>query len=345
MKTARHILLAVILMFLAVACGDSNERLPQQELAGLTMGTTYSVTLVAPPPEIDIETLRGDVEAILLDVEQAMSTYLSDSDLTHFNMSRSIDWFGTSQMLCAAVAGAQSISEYTDGAFDVTVGPLVNLWGFGPDGSVAKPVDKKLIAAAIGTVGHARLRADCTIPALRKSLPELYVDLSAYAKGYAVDRIAEVLDNEGVANFLVEIGGELRLRGSNASSEKWAIAIENPSSEGRSIQSIVSLADTAVATSGDYRNFFEYNGERYSHTIDPRTGSPVSHNGASVTVLADIAATADALATALLVLGPDEGFEFAENEKIAALFLLRAGDEIEERMTTQFAAKIAGGSN
>ena len=331
---------AIVLAALS-GCGGNGDRLAEYELSGVTMGTTFNVKVVSPPPAADVRALQKDVEELLADVEAAMSTYQADSDLTRFNMSRSTDWFLTSPELCSAVAEAQSISVYTDGAFDITVGPLVNLWGFGPDGRISRPLDEDTIAAAIATVGHARLRADCTRPALRKNLPELYVDLSAYAKGYGVDRIADYLDERGVTNYLVEIGGELRMRGHNPTSGLWSIAIEKPEMAGRYVQSIVSLTDKALATSGDYRNFFEYDGVRYSHTIDPRSGAPVTHNGASVTVIADTAAFADAIATALLVLGPDEGFEFAEKENIAALFLLRSGAETEQRVTTQFEQEVA----
>ena len=177
-------------------------------------------------------------------------------------------------------------------------------------------------------------------PLLRKSLPETYVDLSAYAKGYAVDRVAEHLQDEGVTNYLVELGGELRFAGHNSKSQNWAIAIEKPDSLRRSVQSIVRPSGGALATSGDYRNFFEFEGQRYSHTIDPRTGRPVTHNAASVTVINESAAYADAIATALLVMGPEKGFEFAESHGIAALFLIRAGEEYTERVTTWFSAAI-----
>lgn len=326
-------------MLCLVACGDG-DGLPEREFAGSTMGTTWSVKLVAMAEDFDMRAVRDDIEGTLSKAERAMSTYLLDSELTRFNLDRSTDWIETSAEFCDAVAAAQSIAKLTDGAFDITVGPLVNLWGFGPPGSVARPPARKDIEAMLKRVGHARLHADCTIPALRKDLPDLYVDLSAYAKGYAVDRVADLLDERGLVNYLVEVGGELRMRGSNARGEKWAIAIEKPVRGGRSVQSIVGLTDAALATSGDYRNYFEYEGVRYSHTIDPRTGAPVTHNAASVTVVADTAAYADAIATALLVLGPNRGFEFAERENVAAYLLLRNDSEIEERMTSRFAAEV-----
>ena len=222
----------------------------------------------------------------------------------------------------------------------MTVGPLVNLWGFGPAETGYEPPGNDTVTQAMENVGYAKLHVDCTIPALRKEIPGVYVDLSAFAKGHAVDVVAGLLDARALPDYLVEIGGEMRLRGTNARSEAWAIAIETPDRTGRSVRTVVHLSDTAMATSGDYRNFFEHEGRFYSHTIDPRTGYPVAHNGASVTVVAETAAFADAAATALLVLGPDAGMRLAEQENIAAYFLLRLGSEFEERMSSLFAMKV-----
>ena len=184
--------------------------------------------------------------------------------------------------------------------------------------------------------GREYLHADCEVPAIRKDRAKLYIDLSAYAKGLAADDIAALLDSENIANYLVEIGGDLRARGHNASNAKWRIAIERPDQSGNTVEKIIHVHDLSVATSGDYRNFFEVNGKRYSHTIDPRTGRPVTHNLASVTVLFDNAATADGYATALQVLGPDAGFELAERLNIPAYFLVRDGDSFIERMSPAF---------
>jgi len=192
------------------------------------------------------------------------------------------------------------------------------------------------IAAAKLMTGHEKLHVDCNQPAIRKDHADLHIDLSAYAKGLAADDIAAMLDKEGIANYLVEIGGDLRARGHNANNVKWRVAIEKPVEAGSAVAKIIHISDRSVATSGDYRNFFESEDQRYSHTIDPRTGRPVAHNMASVTVLADSAAYADALATALMVLGPEDGLAFADKEGIAAYFLVREGNGITERMSTQF---------
>jgi thiamine biosynthesis lipoprotein len=178
-----------------------------------------------------------------------------------------------------------------------------------------------------------------TRPAVRKDLAGLYIDLSAYAEGYAVDRIAGLLDERGIDNYLVDIGGELRVRGHNADGEPWAVAIEEPLDAERRVHTIIRLTDRAVATSGDYRNFFEYEERRYSHEIDTRTGRPVTHSLASVTVIADTAAYADGMTTALMVLGPEEGLALAISRNIAALFLVRSPSGFTEHATPAFAAE------
>lgn len=331
----------LIASFVALfGCGQQDAALPTYELAGSAMGTTYSVKLVEPPANVDREQLGRDLGDRLEALEQSMSTYRADSELTLFNVARSTDWVRVSAELCEVIAAAQTISALSDGAFDVTVGPLVNLWGFGPDGERSGFPSATTIEVARTAVGYNRLETDCDIPALRKQIPDLYVDLSAFAKGYAVDWLAQLLDNNAITNYLVEIGGELRLRGTNGKGEPWAIAIETPMRSGRSVQAIIGLSDTAMATSGDYRNFFEHDGRFYSHTIDPKSGYPVEHNAASVTVVARQAAFADAMATALLVMGPDEGLAFAEDNELAAYFLLRSGDGIEERASSRFAREV-----
>ncbi len=329
----------VVLVLALCACDVQRTDAVIHELTGQTMGTTFSIKLVAPEKDLNKDSLAARVTDILARINGRMSTWQPDSELSLFNASASTNWVDTSPEFCAVIEAALAVSQRTEGAFDVTVGPLVNLWGFGPGESVTRdsPSDEAILAAG-ERVGYRKLQADCDIPAVRKTRPDVYVDLSAYAKGYAVDQIASELDERGLANYLVEIGGELRMRGSNASDDKWAIAIEKPADFERAVQLIIHLTDQAMATSGDYRNYFESGGKRYSHTIDSRTGRPVSHRGAAVTVVSESTALADALATALLVLGPDEGFSFAENERIAAYFLLRNESGVEEKMTSTFAA-------
>jgi thiamine biosynthesis lipoprotein len=328
--------LAILAAALLAAC--SPERPPILELSGATMGTRFSIKMPALPPDVSGDALQLEIDSLLEKVEMQMSTYRVDSEISHFNISDSTDWQPVSAEFCRAAEESQSISRKTNGAFDITVGPLVNLWGFGPDGSISKPPADADIIAAMSRVGYAHLQTDCSVPAMRKGIARLYLDMSAYAKGYAVDRVADLLDELHTKDYLVEIGGEMKLRGHNAENREWAVAIEEPLTDERRPHAVFRLTDQAVATSGDYRNFFESEGRNYSHTIDTRAGRPVSHNLASVTVVATTAAFADGMATALLVLGPDDGLGLATRENIAALFLLRTSEGIEERMTPAFAS-------
>ena len=332
----------VIIFVLAIAAGPGcSGRAGVYELTGNAMGTSFSIKIARRSGPVDLDEIAERVSSVIADVDRSMSTWRQDSELSSFNNSTSVEWVPVSRPLCEIVSRAQELSRRTDGAFDITVGPLVNLWGFGPAGSRSEPPGEAEIDAVATRVGFQMLQADCTRPALRKQIPSLYVDLSAIAKGYAVDRVAGLLDDVSIADYLVEIGGELRARGQNAKQEAWAIAIETPTPGGRGVQSIVPLSDSAMATSGDYRNFFEYDGRVYSHSIDPRTARPVGHDAASVTVVADNAEYADSLATALLVLGPDDGLSFAERDGIAALFLLRSDDGIASRASRSFESMVA----
>jgi thiamine biosynthesis lipoprotein len=330
-----HRIFSLFALLLVAACGE--ERPAIFELRGSTMGTEFSVKLPAMTDGVDASLLQQEIIDSLEQTELQMSTYRVDSEISRFNVSESDDWQIVSMELCLAVAESLSISERTSGAFDITVGPLVNLWGFGPDGSIVRPPGDADITAARSRVGYIHLQADCSMPALRKDITRLYLDMSGYAKGYGVDRLAEILDRHGTADYLVEIGGEMRLRGHNARRQPWSVAIEAPLPGQRRVERLFLITDQSLATSGDYRNFFESDGQIYSHTIDTRTGKPVTHTLASVTVIADEAALADALATALLVLGPDDGMRFATDEDLAVFFLIRTLDGIEERMSPAFA--------
>jgi thiamine biosynthesis lipoprotein len=306
------------------------------------MGTTYSVKLAGPPAAVPLAALGADIDGVLRAVSQAMSTYLPDSELSRFNGHRGTEWVEASPALATVVAEALRVSDLTGGAFDVTVGPLVNLWGFGPEPTGDRVPTDPEVQAARAQVGHHHLHVRADPPALRKDLPDLYVDLSAIAKGYAVDRVAEHLEGRGIDAYLVEVGGELRARGRRSDGSPWRVAIERPSPGTRAAYSVLYAENVAVATSGDYRNHFERDGQRYSHTIDPTTGRPVTHPLASITVVSGTAMTADALATGLNVLGPVLGFELAERLRVPALFISRTGTGFTHRLTRAFGAYAPG---
>jgi len=324
--------LALLFALLLAACGT---KAPSElVLTGNTMGTQYTVKL--HDQRVDAAALQSDVEETFTRINGMMSTYLPNSEISRFNRSTSTDWQAVSSSFCASVEQAQALSEYTLGAFDITVGPLVNLWGFGPGDMVDEPPSDNAIAALMGSIGYEKLHTNCSVPALKKDVPELMLDMSAFGKGLAVDQVATLLDGKGYSDYLVEVGGELRLRGHNIKGEYWTIGIEMPITSQRRPHTKVRVTDTALATSGDYRNFFVAGGQHYSHTIDTRTGKPVTHNLASVTVLDDHGYRADALATALLVMGPEEGMALAMRDDLAVLFLLRNESGIDELATPAF---------
>jgi thiamine biosynthesis lipoprotein len=310
------------------------------ELAGTTFGTTFSVKVVEPSraPEAE-QALVAAVNQELTLVDRQMSTWKADSLLSQLNRAPVGEAFAITPPLKEVLLLSQEIHARSGGAFDVTVGPLVNRWGFGPDGRPqAAPSDVELAALQAST-GQRHLTLDPTAPSATRSAEGLTVDLSAVAKGYAVDRVSRALNALGAHDHMVEIGGEVVARGRNASGQPWRIAIEQPDSLARSPMDVVSLDDEAMATSGDYRNYLEIEGTRYSHSVDPRTGRPVTHALASVTVVATDCASADAWATALTVLGPDEGIAVANREGIAAFFLVRNDDGFERRASAAYAAR------
>jgi len=327
----RRILLLLLALALG-ACGDNRSL----ELTGQAMGTTFKVVLVEPPDSIAMDVLETELIAVLQSVDQLASTWREDSELTAFNLDLSIDWIPVSKDFCSLLESALEVSTITDGAFDLTIGPLTNLWGFGPDGQITDPPTDDEITAAQHRVGFDLLEADCAERLVRKDVPDLYVDLSGWAKGYAVDQLAELLDARGIENYLVEIGGELRVSGKNPDNDKWAIGIEAPSTSARVPHAILRVTDNSVATSGDYRNYFEHDGQRFSHTIDARTGRPVTHDLAAVTVVNPSTAYADAMATALLVLGPEDGPQLARELGIAGYFLVRNQTGVNEITTPDF---------
>ena len=322
-------------VILAAACSDG-PKLPVLELRGQTMGTTFNIVLIDPPSGTTLENLRGRIEEKLEQVEDLASTYRARSELAQFNLSASTEWIAVSFEFCSLISSALLVSQETGGAFDITVGPLVNLWGFGPQGGRDRPPADTDIEAARQQVGYTNLDADCGQPAIRKSSASIYVDLSGWAKGYAVDQLAALLNTAGLRNYLVEIGGEVKVRGHNSENRKFAIAIENPSRQHGKSYSVIRLSDAGTATSGDYRNFFEYEGTRYSHTIDPGTGRPITHNLAAVTVVHESTAYADAIATALLVLGPEDGMRLADELHLAAYFAVLTPTGVEYRPSARW---------
>ena len=328
------ILLAAVLTLPACNPNSSDHQL--DEFSGLTMGTGWSVKVVDLPETINQSTVDDSINKTLAAISRSMSTYDAESELSRFNSSSGTDWFTASDALVEVLGAANEVSKLTGGAFDITVGPLVNLWGFGPQDSHGEIPGKDEIESAFARTGYRNIELRKAPAAVRKQLPGLYIDLSSIAKGYAVDRIAGLLEQKGIENYLVEIGGELRGKGRNERGTSWRVGIERPSTTDRVVYAVVEINQAGLATSGDYRNYFEQDGQRYSHTINPVTGRPVAHRLASVTVITASAMRADALATALMVLGPEDGYALAEREGIAAFFIVRADDGFIGRPSSAF---------
>jgi thiamine biosynthesis lipoprotein len=297
------------------------------------MGAVYHITAECPVGILQ----QADIDHELDWVNSVMSTYVQKSTLSRFNQLGTDTWMSVEPELLEVIEVALELSRKSDGAYDITVGPLVNLWGFGPQSDdSAEPPTESQITQVLGRIGHSSIELRQQPPALLKH-KNLYLDLSSIAKGYGVDRVAELLSQSQCANYLVDIGGEVRTQGLSPKSRSWRIGIEVPEAESfGAINRIVQLPDVAVATSGDYRNFIEWNGTNYSHIIDPRTGYPVTHSLASVTVLHHSAMKADAIATLLTVLGPDEGWLYAQKTGLAVLFVWRTDNGFEQRHTQSF---------
>ena len=381
----------MVAALLLAACGNGPETF---ELRGQAMGTAWSVRVVAPPDGsgVDLEPLRERVVERLEDMENVFSTWRPDSEVSRFNAHAGEAWFAVSPVFLEVLVEAVRVSELTGGAFDPTVGPLVELWGFGaageagwisPDeadmeasgetGSMAQgaagpmsrgetggvasreadvvasreagglperaagwPPPQEAVELLLHSTGFSHLQLRETPPAVRRARPGVRLDFSAIAKGYAVDEIWGLLSEAGLSDYLVEIGGEVRARGARADGQAWSIGIESP--DGSGVTVAVPLRDAAIATSGDYRNYLEHEGERYSHVLDPRTGWPVSHGLTSVTVIASSASTADALATALLVLGPETGFQLAVDHGLAARLVVRTEEGLKVLPTPAYEA-------
>ncbi|TMV05655.1 FAD:protein FMN transferase [Ruegeria sediminis] len=298
-------------------------------LSGETMGTTYNVTAIGE--DLDEAALGRSVEETLAAVNAKMSNWDEASEVSTFSASDSTAPIPVSAEFATVIAAANEVHAKSGGKFDVTLGPLIELWGFGP----RKPEDPvpsdEDIAAALEKVGQSELLSlDQSAGKLAKADGSVGINLSAIAKGYGIDAVAAALTAAGIENYMVEIGGDLVTRGKNDKGEAWRIGIEKPEPGSQTVQLVVQVSDLGMATSGDYRNFFEQDGVRYSHIIDPTTGRPITHRTTSVTVLADTAMMADAWATAMLALGQEEGLKVAEANDIAVFFIARdvtGGDE------------------
>lgn len=317
-------------------------RAPQElVISGPTMGTTYSVKVVAAPDGVDTHALRVATDEVLERIDRSMSGYRDDSEISRFNASTSTEWFAVSADLAIVVDYALKVSRESAGAFDVTVRPLVAAWGFGAAGEPVDLPDAAELADLKARVGYQRLHARIESPALRKEDATWTVDLNGIAPGYAVDLLAARLQAMHIDNFMIDIGGEVRAQGRNAQGTLWRIAVERPIDAEPEPYAIVQLDNASVTTSGEYRQYYDRDGRRYSHTIDPRTGRPVEHHLAAVVVIGRSSMHTDAWATAFNVLGTEAGQALASRLGMPVLFIDAQGGELRSFATPRFQPYLA----
>jgi len=328
----------VVLMGMMSACGNGDSL---ESIDGPTMGSTYSIKYVRhadlpAPADVQVE-----VEKILAEVDQQMSTYRSDSDIERFNALPANRCQKMPAPILELVSVGEQLSVQSEGSFDLTVEPLLNLWGFGPQAREEKVPTAQALAEVRQRVGHGHLRIDgdqlCKDAAVE-------VDFNSIAAGYAVDRIAARLEALGIRNYLAEATGELKAAGRKLDGSPWRIALEEPRDDQQVAERIIAVDGYGLSTSGDYRNYFVQGGQRFSHTFDARTGAPVSHTLASVTVIHPSALMADGLSTLLLILGPERGWDYAEKHDIGAFFVIRADTGFVTRSSHAFERLSAGKS-
>ncbi|WP_205647150.1 FAD:protein FMN transferase [Aeromonas jandaei] len=337
--TALRCLLLTLLLTLT---GCQPQPPAQTRIQGKTMGTYFVVTLSDPFPGGE-PALKSEVENLLARMNSEISTYDPDSLISRFNKGPANTPFVIPAAMAQIVRQGIDAGHLTNGKLDVTVGPLVNLWGFGPDKRPVKRPDEAAIAAARHKVGIDKLtltpQGDHFL--LEKSIPELYLDLSTLGEGAASDEIAALLESKGVNNYLIEVAGAVRSKGHNSKGSPWRVAIVEPSDQPGAFSDIVIPNGMALSTAGSYRNYYELDGQRYSHIIDPATGQPITHKLVSASVITPTALEADALDTALMVMGPTEAMAFAKQHKLAVYLIVKTDKGFKATHTPQFAPYLA----
>jgi thiamine biosynthesis lipoprotein len=320
-----------------VGCEKPVAERPMVEIHGRTMGTFYGVKVVGDFPGGQ-QALQTQVDSLLKHYNDEISTYDPNSSLSKFNQQQTSTPFPVSQEMADIVISALRVGQRTQGVLDVTIGPLVNLWGFGPDKRPIKTPTEEQITAARQRVGIQHLHVDVSADhaALRKDVPNIYVDLSTIGEGFGADKVAEFLESRGVHNYLVEIAGASRSRGVNAKGDPWKLAIQKPTDELDEVQAIIKPDGRAISTSGSYRNYYELDGKRYSHIIDPATGKPITHRLVSATVITPTALEADGLDTALMVMGPEKAMAFAKQQRLAVYLVIKTDKGFKAEYSESF---------
>ncbi|WP_371972930.1 FAD:protein FMN transferase ApbE [Lelliottia nimipressuralis] len=337
--------------FLLAACDSSTPSVKPAApaatvLEGKTMGTFWRVSIMNVDARRADE-LRAKIQSQLDADDQLLSTYKNDSALMRFNLSNSTSLWPVSEAMADIVTEALHIGYKTNGAMDITVGPLVNLWGFGPTKQPEKIPDQAQIDDARARTGlqHLTVINQYGQQYLQKDIPDLFVDLSTVGEGYAADHLAALMTQEGISRYLVSVGGALVSRGLNASDQPWRVAIQKPTDTQNAVQAVVDINGHGISTSGSYRNYYELDGKRLSHVIDPQTGRPIEHNLVSVTVIAPTALEADTWDTGLMVLGPEKAKEVVRQEGLAVYMITREGETFKTWMSPQFQSFLISEQN
>lgn len=315
-------------------------------LDGKTMGTFWRVSVIGVD-EAKAQALRAKVQAQLDADDRLLSTWKNDSALMRFNHATDTRPWPVSEAMADIVTLSLRIGAKTHGAMDITVGPLVNLWGFGPDKQPVATPDAQAIAVAKARTGlqHLQVINQSGRQFLQKDIPDLFVDLSTVGEGYAADHLARLMEQEGISRYLVSVGGALVSRGMNGEGKPWRVAIQKPTDQENAVQAIVDINGHGISTSGSYRNYYELDGKRISHVIDPQTGQPITHKLVSVTVIAPTALEADGWDTGLMVLGPEKAQQVVREQGLAVYMIVKEGEGFKTWMSPQFRTFLVGEKN
>ena len=332
-------------LFLLAGCDTASQATPTV-LEGKTMGTSWRVSVVDITPQ-QATALQKKIQAQLDSDDWLMSTWKKDSALMRFNRSTSTAPWPVSEAMADIVTTSLRVGNKTDGVMDITVGPLVNLWGFGPDQQPIKTPTQAQIDAAKARTGlqHLTVINRAGEQFLQKDLPDLYVDLSTVGEGYAADHLSHLMEREGISRYLVSVGGALVSRGMNDKGLPWRVAVQKPTDRENAVEAVVDINGHGISTSGSYRNYYELDGKRISHVIDPRSGRPINHNLVSVTVISPTALEADAWDTGLMVLGTERAKEVVTREGLAVMMIMKEGDGFTTWMSPQFSAFLVKDKN
>ncbi|QCR36069.1 FAD:protein FMN transferase ApbE [Nissabacter sp. SGAir0207] len=336
---APRLTLPLLAALLLAGCQRDDPPAEAMVIEGHIFGTTYRVN-VAGVEAAQRPALEQAVRQVLERDDREISTYKPDSLISRFNRYPGTDPQPISADMADVITTALRIGTLTRGKMDITVGPLVNLWGFGPDKQPVKTPTDQQIAQARQRVGlrHLTVSARADGQWLQKDLPGLYVDLSTVGEGYATDHLARLMEQRGIGNYLVSVGGAVLTRGVNASGQPWRVAIQKPTDRENAVQAIVNLQGHGISTSGSYRNYYELDGKRISHIIDPDTGRPITHKLVSATVIAPTATLADTWDTGLMLLGTEQALAVAKQQGLAVYLVTREGDRFTSYMSPQFRA-------